>query len=449
MHARSELAPVVEVEEDVYTYEPADNGADPLWCRSCTCLVRIGERLFASGLETLSGAKPLNNVRWLLFEHTADDWHLQRVAEEDRTREPCPLVGFPGGPLFLSANPTLVEDPQHEGGGPARPEILSFDPTDIGAPYQVILPRWDGEPSFTEHSYRSFTCDPSRREIILFQNVGYTHSEWALRTGDGEWLTGKLVWPEREHTEIAPYDSTRARCNYATVVLTDRAVHFCGAAAYNRWDRVRTMERAGREWGPRWRRLMYTWTPDIGSAEFSEWIEISNTFEDGGWLFPGDLWVDEDGGAHIFWSEHAINERLRDSFFPDIKRRWALKYAVVRDGEITHRETLTEGGEGLSDLVTPSIGNPRLQVTPDRRLFICYYVRGRDESGEQVSENRVMEILPDAGTSEPVTLPLQHPLTDFFTATPRGGSPPSRTLEMLGYRAGARQTVSYARVRLY
>ncbi len=43
------LRPVVEAEEEVYRYEPADNGAGPLWCHGSTCLVRIGDHLFASG----------------------------------------------------------------------------------------------------------------------------------------------------------------------------------------------------------------------------------------------------------------------------------------------------------------------------------------------------------------------------------------------------------------
>ena len=30
------LRPVVEVEEAVYRYQPADNGAGPLWCRGST-----------------------------------------------------------------------------------------------------------------------------------------------------------------------------------------------------------------------------------------------------------------------------------------------------------------------------------------------------------------------------------------------------------------------------
>src|SRR5437867_22880 len=43
--------PVVEVEEDVYTFDPANNGAGPMWCAGSTCIVRAGDDVFASGLE--------------------------------------------------------------------------------------------------------------------------------------------------------------------------------------------------------------------------------------------------------------------------------------------------------------------------------------------------------------------------------------------------------------
>ncbi len=66
------LRPVVEIEEDVYSYTPADNGAGPLWCHGSTCLARIGEDVFASGLETLKDAKPLNNCRWTLLRRGAN-----------------------------------------------------------------------------------------------------------------------------------------------------------------------------------------------------------------------------------------------------------------------------------------------------------------------------------------------------------------------------------------
>ena len=36
----AQLAPVVEIEEDVYSYTNANNGAGPMWCSGSTSLVR-------------------------------------------------------------------------------------------------------------------------------------------------------------------------------------------------------------------------------------------------------------------------------------------------------------------------------------------------------------------------------------------------------------------------
>src|SRR6476661_8491681 len=88
------LSPVVEAEEDVYSYETSNNGAGPLWCHGSTCLVRTGGELFASGLETLHDAKPLNNCRWLLFTRGSTGWSRIPVEDHGRTREPAPLAAF-------------------------------------------------------------------------------------------------------------------------------------------------------------------------------------------------------------------------------------------------------------------------------------------------------------------------------------------------------------------
>ena len=101
------LRPVVELEEEVYSYEPANNGAGPMWCGGSTCLVRVGTNVFASGLETLKDRKPLNNCRWTLFKREPGGWSPPLADPKDRTREPSPLVGFADGKLFLSVNPTL------------------------------------------------------------------------------------------------------------------------------------------------------------------------------------------------------------------------------------------------------------------------------------------------------------------------------------------------------
>jgi hypothetical protein len=355
------------------------------------------------------------------------------------------LAGFSDGRFFLSANPTLTTNCQTYS-GPAQPQILQFAAADAQGPFRTLLPDWEGSPQFTEHSYRSFAADGPRRELILFQNIGYTHSVWAFLDHAGKWLAhGALKWPWG-----AEYDRPQPiRVCYPTVALVNRAVHFCGVSdiiePYNRW-RDYKRQLTGREWDYDFRRLFYTWTPDVTGKPFHDWIEIASRDQTCGWISPGDLWVAPDNQVHIVWTERAIDERLREKFFPNVKQSHALNYAVVREGKVVSRRTLALAEEGGSK-ETPSSG--RFQVTPDNRLFVFFYVSGADSSGKPVSENRVIEIRSDGAVTQPVRVPLQHPFNSFFTATARAGSPPSNTLELLGQRVDAPSTMNYARIRLW
>ena len=66
-----------------------------------------------------------------------------------------------------------------------------------------------------------------------------------------------------------------------------------------------------------------------------------------------------------------------------------------------------------------------------------------------VAENRLIEIHPGGEVSEFVKVPFNKPFASYFTATVRGGSPASKTLELLGQRQGVPMTMSYGRVRLW
>jgi hypothetical protein len=440
----AELAPVVEIEEDVYTYTNANNGAGPMWCGGSTCLVRSGDHLFASGLETVADAKPLNNCRWMLFHRGATGWERVRV-DDGRTREPAPLAAFYDGRVFLSANPTLGSGPQPNG-GPARPDVLQFSAREPMAAPLPLTPAWQGEPKFTEHSYRSFAADGAAGELVLFQNIGYTHAEWTFRDRTGKWSAhGQLKWPWG-----AEYDKPEPiRVCYPNVAVRGRAVHFFGVSdvvePYQAWREFKR-ELTGQQWDYDFRRLFYTGTRDITKEPFAEWVEIASRDKTCGWLSPGDLWLAPNGDVHLLWSERAIDERLRAKFFPETKQSHALNYAVVRDGKVTRRRTLMESTEEKPG-ITGSAG--RFHVTPDHRLFVVCYASGKEGSGRSVAENRILEILPDGAPGAAVRLPLAKPFTSYFTATVRGGSPASRTLEMLGTRAGTGNTISYARVRVF
>jgi hypothetical protein len=437
------LMPVVELEEDVYRYEPANNGAGPMWCSGSTCLARIGGDVFASGLETLQDGKPLNNCRWTLFKRERSGWKLLRADDSGRTREPCPLAAFPDGRLFLSANPTLSTN-RETYGGPARPEILEFSAKSAGGAFATLVPQWDGQPAFTEHSYRSFAADGPNREFVLFQNIGYTHAEWTFRDRAGRWFNGKLPWPAGDdYPKPQPI-----RVCYPDVMLKNRAVYFCGVSdiiePYPEW-RAFKKQLTGNDWDYDFRRLFFTWCPDITTGKFQEWIEIASRDKTCGWLSPGDLWVGPDGAVHIVWTERALDERLREKFFPEAAQSHSLNYALVRDGKVVVRRTLLVAEAGKSNEY-PSA--PRFHSTPDDRLFLIYYVHGSDAAGQRVSENRILEVLPGGKTGEAAKVGFKSPFTSYFTATVRAGSPPSETLELLGQREGASQTLSYARVRL-
>ncbi|MBM3855053.1 MAG: hypothetical protein FJ399_18175 [Verrucomicrobia bacterium] len=438
----AEFAPVVEIEEDVYSYADAGNGAGPMWCAGSTTVGRIGADVFVSGLETVEGVQPINNCRWRLYRRGVGGWEVGRV--DDRlTREPAPLVVLPGGRVLLSVNPTLGAGPEPKG-GPARPDVLEFAASDLRTPPRSLAPPWDGAPKFTEHSYRSFAADGATGEVVLFQNIGYAHAEWTWRGRDGRWSAqGKLAWPWG-----AEYDKPQpVRICYPTVAVRDRAVFFCGVSdivePYRAW---REFKRGltGREWDYDFRRLFFTWTPDIEKQPFAAWVEIASRDKTCGWIMPGDLWLAPDGDVHLLWSERAIDERLRAQFFPEARQSHALNYAVVRGGAVLLRRPLVESTEDRPGVVG---SGGRFHVTPDQRLFVVYYAAGT-EGGKRVSENRLQEIRAGGQPGAVVRVPLARPFRTFFTATVRAGSPPSDVIDLLGSPVGAGNTIGYARVRL-
>jgi hypothetical protein len=141
------LEPLVEVEEVVYAYEDPKNGAGPMWCSGSTCLVRSGDTLFASGIEVVRDAKPLNNCRWVLYQRTADGpaktngsngtngsgpWKRARVSPISLTREPSPIAISDAGNLFLSSHPTKV--PGEYSGPTSAASATSSNPTAPGRP---------------------------------------------------------------------------------------------------------------------------------------------------------------------------------------------------------------------------------------------------------------------------------------------------------------------------
>ena len=435
---------VPEYEEDIYQYTPANNGAGPLWGNGMTTVVRIENNVYACGLETDTAVKGLSNCRWTLFRRYSSGWMLEARDQVNLTREPASLAVGDGDRILLSANPKQADSCTEY--CLTHPEILSFDREKLHLPYERIVPEWKTNPGFNDHSYRAFAVDRQENEMIYFQNYMYHHAEWTFRDRHGRWIASDaLKWP----LEIYGGKEVPLRLCYSNVALRNRKVFFFANAdvvePVEAW-KAHKLAVTGSQWDYVFRRLFFCWSDDITEGKFHSWIEVANRDKTAGFIRNQDLWVSPDGRVYLLWTEKAIDERLREKFFPNEKQEWTIQCAVFADGRITERITILRSREGEADFLVP--GTARFQATPEGRLFVVYYVSGEKTDGGKVSENRVVEVGKDGRVGRPVVIPLKKPLFQFQTANERAGCEPSSRLDMLGIREGVENTISYAGVRI-
>ena len=446
------LSLTVLIEEDVYPNPAPDNGSGAMWCHGSSTFARAGDLVFVTELAVTPLAKPLNNCYWKLLKRDAEGWRCIFTDDRNRTREPSPVVVYPNSrEVFVSTNPTLVADPETYS-GPAQPQIerFKFGKGNNNIEQETFLPQWNGEPQFSEHSYRSFAADGKNKELILFNNIGYTHAEWSFYDRTGNWSAqGQLIWPwGADYVKPEPI-----RVCYPNVALVDRKVFFCGVSDIqdpNPVWRAFKKELTGQDWDYDFRRLFFTWTNDITKEDFHPWIEVSSREKTCGWITPCDLYVAPDETVHLLWSERAIDVRLREKFFPGEKQSEALCHAVFRDGKIQKRNNVMIRYENE---VKPVASTGCFHTTPDGRLWVVYYVSGteRDEATgteNHVSENRIMEIKNGEPTLDFQTIPLKIPFSSFFTATVRTGNEPSTILDLHGVCPNSDQ-LRYAAIKLF
>ena len=433
----------VEVEEQVCSFEPADNGAGPLWCHGSTVVARHGNEVYVAGLETLADQQPLNNCRWVLYRRGAEGkgWQLVHRDFTGRTREPSPVAVLGSGDLLVSANPTLTEP--GERGGLAEPTVFRFDTDDPGAAPRRELPDWTGKPAFTEHSYRTFVGDGAAGEVLYMQNVGHDVAHMSLLRSDGQWQgVGELKWPwASEYPKPEPL-----RLCYPNVTMQSRAVHFFGVG-----DIVEPIEEwreekhriTGGAWDYVFRRLLYASTPDVSSQPFGEWVEIANFDSTAGYTRNRGIWVAPDGTVHLLWVQTNIDARLRDRFFPGEQIRHSLEYAMLRQGRVESQHALIAVAEGEEGVVP---NEARFHQTESGKLLVLAQV-SRASGG---IEYRLADLSQSGGEGVTwVDVPFREPMAGIFlTNTVRGGSAPSSLIDLVGISPSDANSLHYARIRV-
>jgi hypothetical protein len=315
--------------------------------------------------------------------------------------------------------------------GPCNPHLLAINVSQSAGTPAVIRPQWSEATHFTDHSYRGLAVDGISGEALLL-NIDAVTSEQhrAYRNRAGAFRAGKIHFP--------------IRACYPQVALRRRAAHVLAIGdiveprpEWREYKKAKT----GATWNYVFRRLFYTWTPDIADRPFSEPIEVDSVEETGGHILNLDLWLDPRGTAHLLYLKSNTTPVLRDRFFPDVKIRTTLEHVQVRNGRVLSRETLLSGGEGMAE--TPRYA--RFHASPDGELFVVFSLTGNSPERGTFRENRLLQVLPRK--MAPVPLALREPFTIFFTATERGGSRPSDLLDLFGVAQDG-QTLRYARARL-
>ena len=438
------IQPVVEIESDIYSFEPANNGAGPLWCHGSTIIVRTDDTVYVAGLETLPDQKPLHNCRWLLFQHQHDVWNLVYRDESGRTREPSPLGLLGNRELLVTCNPTLTLPGEY--GGPAEPTVYRFDTQDIKGKYTRELPVWKDQPRFTEHSYRTVVADGGHNEVLYIQNVGMDIAHMSLLELGEKWSgVGHIRWPYAGEYQQPQF----LRLCYPNVIMRDRAVHFLGVSdvvePIEEWKRSK-YEITGREWDYVFRRLFYACTPDIKDQPLGQWIEIANFDATAGHIQNNDIWLSLDGTAHLIWCETSTDARLRKQFFPNQNLVYSLKYLTIRNEKVQECQTLAQICD-QEDGRRPQ--SARFHILSDGTLVVLASFVPNTPTSSQVAVYCLAEISAESTTLNWVDVPLFQPFSGtFLTNTVRGGSAPSDIIDVVGISPNKGHTVGYARIRV-
>jgi hypothetical protein len=423
----------VEVEEIVTRYTPANNGAGPMWCYGSTVIVRQGDEVFLSVIETGEGVPLLCNTRWQLWHRSANGWKLVQAEKEYRQREPCPIGMFHEGPVFLSVNPST--EPAGTKYGPCMPLVLEFDPANPAAPAKKHQPAWADGTYFTDHSYRGFAADGENGELLLLNINAKTSEQFvSYRDSNGQWHEkGTITFPIRS-------------C-YPQVALHDGSAHVMAIGdivePVAEWRKLK-YEKLKRDWDYVFRRLFYTYTDNIRSTGFCAPTEIDTVEKTGGHISNLDLYIDETGAAHLLYTKQPHQyEFIRDKYFLGEAMTAYMEYVIVKEGKVLSRQTLAERPCGPTGF-EPSFG--RFHISSAGELYVI--AAGTSvENGQRTYGNFLGRITNSKNKPKFERIELKHPFGNFFTNTPRGGSKPSNIIDIFGI-ADDGPNLRYARIRI-
>ena len=409
----------------MFSLVPPNNGSGPLWSYGCTQIARLGDTLYVSAMETGEDVPLLCNTRWRLLRFTGNTWEAIAEDERYRQREPAPIAVLSPDRLVLNVNDSL--EPPGTKYGRCQPLLRAFKQGNAYYEQRVLEPEWDGSPYFTDHSYRGFASDPEHGRLLMLNidaNTSVQHT--CLITADNETVaTGSVAFPVRG-------------C-YPQVSLRDYAVYILAIGdivePVEEWRQYK-FEQTGRQWDYVFRRLFFTWTPDLRETPFAEPVEIDNVDDTCGHITNQDLYVAPDGEAWVLYTRQEVqNELMRDRFFPGKSVLNALHLARLQDGKVVRREVL------IPERPDAAPSQAKFHVTPEGFLYAVLHLTG------EAGGNKLMRLYPDEPEKILIPIPLEHNMHWFCLTTTRAGNAPSALIDFFG-SSGSDSIYRHATIRL-
>jgi len=434
-------------QEKIYSFETKPNGAGPLWCLGSSCIAVADDRIFVSGYETIEDVPPLNCARWILYEKHKNGWKIL-YRDTEKTREPSPVCIFSDGRLLVSENPFMLE--QEASQGVTFPRICEFSPPEYALTGKILF-RPCEPVVMVEHSYRNFAADRKTDELILFHNKDYDRAYWNLFDKNGSCTrSGKLYWPWG-YDYVKPQ---RIRICYSNVQLKEKAVYIFGTSDIMEpnpeWRKYKK-QLTGREWDYDFRRVFFSYTPDITVEPFRYWVEISNREKTAGNARNCDLLVDDEGIIHLLWMEKSCDERLRARFFADEPLNYSLRYARLKNQKILDLKNIFFFPEG--ELLPSGIKNinfcwGRFHLTQTGKIYIFASVSGTTATKETTAENWLVELDSTGDIKSKQSVRFEKPFTSFHTAGIRNGTAPSDIIHIYGHIADKNDEMWYGEINI-
>ena len=422
-------------DETIAVIPSAENGASPLWCFGSSIFVRDGEKLYLSLLHTDEGIPPSCNCHWEIWKRESGRWSTLFRGGMGMEREPCPLVRMAPGELILSTHSKLMEKPFHDGKGDipwySKPGLIGIfpDEKDNDTAYHHYHPVFQNGAQFSDTSYRGIAVDPKNREVLLLVIDQRGKEDFQVT-----WLKRDNKW------ESLPVLEFPIRACYPQVILRDEAAHVLAIGdivePVEEWQKMKFAQ-LNRKWDYVFRRLFYTWSPNLDEEAFNEPLEIDSVDETGGYMLNLDLYLDDWGHAHVLYLKKPYHyDFMRDRYFPGSEMTVSLEYAVIENGKVSKQKTIIEGSaeaefpHGKEQI---HIWSGRLHPLSDGSLGVIYTGAWMDSESAEKTGMFFTRLSEEGEVERTIPLPVRKTLNGlFFTNTGRSGSDVGDHLDIVG-----------------